>query len=116
MHARATVEAIARCIKATRKRQGVRQRDLADLAALSCRFLSDLENGKESVELGKALEVLNALGIKVRISSRDQEGAYFALGGTRDRGGGATGKARGPYTGGLQGRDDKDTASSGCFY
>jgi HTH-type transcriptional regulator/antitoxin HipB len=41
----------------------MRQRDLADLAGVSCRFLSDLENGKASVELGKTLLVLSALGL-----------------------------------------------------
>lgn len=63
---------LARLIKATRKRHDIRQQDLADLAGVSCRFLSDLENGKESVELGKVLAVLTTLGIDVKLAPRDE--------------------------------------------
>ena len=37
---------IGAAIASTRKRSKIRQQDLADLAGVSCRFLSDLENGK----------------------------------------------------------------------
>ena len=39
--------------------------------AFSREYLSDLENGKPTVELGKALAVLSALGLKMTITSPD---------------------------------------------
>jgi HTH-type transcriptional regulator / antitoxin HipB len=46
-----------------RKAKHLNQQQLADLAGVGRRFLSELENGKESLELGKALRVATALGI-----------------------------------------------------
>jgi transcriptional regulator with XRE-family HTH domain len=44
------------------------QKELADLfTAFSREFLSDLENGKPTVELGKALAVASALGLRVYV-------------------------------------------------
>ncbi|HCM27574.1 MAG TPA: transcriptional regulator [Treponema sp.] len=68
-----TVSDAGRIIKAVRKRQGIRQQDLADLAGVSCRFLSDLENGKASVEFGKVLAILAALGLDMRLAARHEE-------------------------------------------
>jgi HTH-type transcriptional regulator / antitoxin HipB len=70
-----TVAAVARCIKTTRKQQGIRQQDLADLAGVSCRFLSALENGKETVELGKVLAVISTLGLEMKLASRAEGGS-----------------------------------------
>jgi len=68
-----TVQDFARLIKETRKEQKVRQQDLADLAGVSCRFLSDLENGKATVELGKVLAVLAILGLEIKLASRGEK-------------------------------------------
>ncbi len=68
-----TVQDFARLIKETRKEQKVRQQDLADLAGVSCRFLSDLENGKATVELGKVLAVLAILGLEIKLASRNEK-------------------------------------------
>jgi len=62
----------------SRRDQHVRQQDLADLAGVSCRFLSDLENGKPSVELSKVFDVLKALGIDIAIVPRDRSGSTNA--------------------------------------
>ena len=67
---------IGAAIASTRKRSKIRQQDLADLAGVSCRFLSDLENGKESVELGKALRVLSALGLDLELRFRGAGGQH----------------------------------------
>lgn len=40
---------------------------LAGAAGVGVRFLSELERGKTTVQLGKALDVLWALGCSVRI-------------------------------------------------
>lgn len=54
---------IGALIRDERIRQRLTQTDLAGLAGVGITFISQLENGKESAELGKALGVLTILGI-----------------------------------------------------
>lgn len=56
---------IGRLIKAERKRQKVSQVELADFSNVGITFLSQLENGKQTAEVGKVLRVLQTLGIDV---------------------------------------------------
>jgi len=52
-----------------RKAQGMTQRELSGFfRAFSREFLSDLENGKPTVELGKTLAVLNSLGLRMTLT------------------------------------------------
>lgn len=62
-----TPEKIGLKIRELRKRQGLRQDQLAGAAGVGLRFLIELEAGKETAQLGKALAVLNALGCKVEL-------------------------------------------------
>ena len=63
---------IGNSVRAARKAQGMTQKELAGIfTAFSREFLSDLENGKPTVELGKALAVLSSLGLRVTISWED---------------------------------------------
>ncbi len=50
-------------IRNRRKAQGYTQARLAALCGTGVRFISDLENGKETVEFGKAFVVAQTLGI-----------------------------------------------------
>lgn len=68
-----SVHDLGRKIRAERKRQSILQQDLADLSGVSSRFLSDLENGKPTVEFESVLKVLRALGITLLASSRIDE-------------------------------------------
>lgn len=54
---------IGALIRDERIRQHLTQTDLAGLADVGITFISQLENGKESAELGKVLGVLAMLGI-----------------------------------------------------
>lgn len=54
---------IATTVKTTRRALKLRQADLAAAAGVGLRFLIELEAGKPTVQLGKTLDVLNALGI-----------------------------------------------------
>jgi len=54
-------------IRQHRKAIGLTQRDAAGLCGVGERFLSELERGKESASLGKALTVIKRLGLKVVI-------------------------------------------------
>jgi HTH-type transcriptional regulator / antitoxin HipB len=54
-------------VRETRKLLGVTQRDLALTSGTGLRFVIDLEKGKPTCQLGKALTVLNTLGIKITL-------------------------------------------------
>lgn len=54
-------------IRSTRKNQSLSQADLALVAGTAPRFISNLENGKETCHLGKTLAVLAALGITISL-------------------------------------------------
>jgi len=62
---RYTPQQIGILIRQTRKRLGVTQRELALTSGTGLRFVIDLEKGKETCEIGKALTVLQTLGIKL---------------------------------------------------
>jgi len=49
-------------IRKARKQLGLTQSQLAMAAGAGVRFIGDLENGKPTVELGRALTVIQALG------------------------------------------------------
>ena len=59
---------LGKLIRDTRKRLGVTQRDLALTSGTGLRFVIDLEKGKETCQIGKALTILNTLGIKVTLT------------------------------------------------
>lgn len=46
------------------------QAEFAAMCGVGVRFISDLENGKPTVEMGKVLRVLGCLGLEVRIGPR----------------------------------------------
>jgi len=60
-------------IRESRKRQGLRQDQLAGAAGVGLRFLIELEAGKETAQLGKTLAVLNALGCKIELIAPYEE-------------------------------------------
>ncbi len=49
-------------VRAARKTAGLRQYELAGAAGVGVRFIVDLEAGKPTAQIGKALQVLQALG------------------------------------------------------
>jgi len=63
-----TPHEVGRFIRSTRKRLGVTQKDLALTSGTGLRFVIDLEKGKETCEIGKALTVLQTLGIKLTLT------------------------------------------------
>lgn len=54
-----------RVVRSVRKERGLSQRALAGLCGCSQRFVSELERGKSTAELGKALQVLSVLGLSL---------------------------------------------------
>ncbi len=65
-----TVSAIGELVRRTRKEQKMSQGMLAGMSSVGTRFISDLENGKETIQLQKLLNVLNALGLGLYIFNR----------------------------------------------
>jgi HTH-type transcriptional regulator / antitoxin HipB len=63
-----TASQIGELVKATRKRLGVTQRDLAMTSGTGLRFIIELERGKPTCQLSKVLTVLNTLGISMELT------------------------------------------------
>jgi y4mF family transcriptional regulator len=63
-----TPSEIGDLVRATRKAAGLRQDELAGAAGVGLRFIVDLEAGKPTAQIGKALQVLSALGCSVEIA------------------------------------------------
>ncbi|HAR50001.1 MAG TPA: transcriptional regulator [Smithella sp.] len=61
---------IGAVIRKKRKDDGLTLADAAALCGVGYRFMSDVENGKATVQMGKVLQVLNALGLDFYIESR----------------------------------------------
>lgn len=61
---------LGKAIKDRRKELGLKQKDLADATGFSVSFISDLENGKPTAELGKSIHIVNMLGMDVIVNKR----------------------------------------------
>lgn len=58
-------------IKSARKRQRLRQDDVAGIVGVSENFLGKVENGGETVQWGKLFQVLQGLGVEVWLDMPD---------------------------------------------
>lgn len=67
-----TASELGHIVRVFRKDQKFSLEKISGITHLSMRFLSELERGKETAELGKALEVLNKLGLEIIIQPRDR--------------------------------------------
>ena len=56
------VKQIGTAVRNARRTQGLRQDQLAGAAGVGLRFIVELEAGKPTIQLGKAIQVLAALG------------------------------------------------------
>ena len=63
-------EELGQIIRLRRKREGLTQLQLSDFCGLSASFISDVEHGKPTVELGKVLFLLHNLGLDLYVSER----------------------------------------------
>ena len=67
-----TTAELGRAIRTRRKELGYTQAFLADYAGVSASFLSELENGKETIQAGKMMEIIALLGMDVCVSKRGE--------------------------------------------
>lgn len=63
-----TPGAVGGIVRTARKACGLRQAELAGAAGVGLRFIVELEAGKPTAQLGKALHVLATLGCSVEIT------------------------------------------------
>jgi transcriptional regulator with XRE-family HTH domain len=66
-------------IRTLRKRAGIRIDDFAMTAGVSKQFMTDLENGKATVQMGKVLQMLQRLGVKVGLELSPADLLAFQL-------------------------------------
>ena len=59
------IEKLGEIIRQARKEQGLTQEQLAATTGVGVRFIRELEQGKESCHIGKALTVVAMLGIDI---------------------------------------------------
>lgn len=57
-------------VRQTRKQANLKQAEAASMCGVGTRFLSDLENGKPSLHLGKTFQVLKAFGLVLVIKKK----------------------------------------------
>ena len=60
-------------IRSRRKELKYTQGYISEITGLSVSFLSDLENGKPTAEIGKTIEVINLLGLDILVEARGDE-------------------------------------------
>ncbi len=63
-----TTQQIGSMIRQGRKALGVTQKELALTSGTGLRFVLDLEKGKETCAIGKALIVIQTLGIRLTLT------------------------------------------------
>ena len=60
-------QSLGETIRSARKRLKVTQKDLALASGTGLRFIIDLEKGKPTCQIGKALEIVRTLGLRLQI-------------------------------------------------
>ena len=59
-------------LRAKRKEQHLTQGQVAEYCGVSTKFISEVERGKETAEIGKVLLLLNTVGIDLYADTRDE--------------------------------------------
>ena len=65
-------ESFGKALRRHRKELGYTQGFLSEFTGLSISFISDLENGKSTAELGKAIELASLLGMDLELKNRGE--------------------------------------------
>lgn len=63
---------LGKAIKDRRKQLGYTQLFVSEQTGLSVSFISDIENGKNTAEIGKTLKLVNLLGMDMLINTRGE--------------------------------------------
>ena len=71
-----SVESVGVAIRAMRKVNSIRQEDVPGVSHV---FLRDLEKGKDTIQFGRVLKVLDELGIRVLLEVPDSQASAVKL-------------------------------------
>jgi y4mF family transcriptional regulator len=63
---------IGQLVRKRRKEAGLTLKDAAGMAGVGVRFLSELERGKPTLQLGLAIEVLQLFGLELHVYPRGE--------------------------------------------
>lgn len=63
-------KAFGQALRARRKELGYTQAYVSEVSGLSVSFISDLENGKRTIELDRAIRLANLLGLDCSLTPR----------------------------------------------
>ena len=72
MHTIPDTKSLGVLIRRERKTQKLTQEQLAGLTGVGVRFVRELEAGKESCQVGRALQVASSLGLLITVRSRSE--------------------------------------------
>lgn len=61
---------LGQAIRNRRKELSYTQKYISEVTGFSMSFLSDLENGKPTCEIGKMLHIMNMLGLNLNVEAR----------------------------------------------
>ena len=61
---------LGQAIRNRRKELSYTQKYISEVTGFSMSFLSDLENGKTTCEIGKTLHIMNMLGLNLSVEAR----------------------------------------------
>ncbi len=64
-----TIKQLGELILKTRKLQKLTQEQLAMSCGVGIRFIREIENGKESCQIGKVFHVLKMLGLEIQVEN-----------------------------------------------
>lgn len=65
---------LGQAIRNRRKELSYTQKYISEITGFSMSFLSDLENGKATCEIGRTLHIMNLLGLNLTVEARSQMG------------------------------------------
>ena len=66
------MKSLGDAVRKRRRELGYTQAFLAEYAGISASFLSELENGKETIQIGKMMEVTSLLGMDICLRRRGE--------------------------------------------
>src|SRR3546814_4116591 len=110
------VGALGLAVRQARKAHGLTQAELAGLAGPGPRFISELERGKPGAELGKVLDVLAVLGLRLLLAGAEgcSSGWRSSCSGSRWGAGRSPASCAGRRTGRTEERRVGKAWSSSC--
>jgi len=65
------LQGLGMTVRQRRRKLRLTQAELAGLCGVGVRFVSELESGKPGIELGRAVHVMQLLGLEIALRSRE---------------------------------------------